>query len=149
MLVIRISPFQCFHVLPCHSLLTSNQQPTTTNQLGFPLSRHALPNEGRLSQFQIQEHAAQILFERGFFHIEFRGRLFEERTSQSRGVEIQRVDVHQVAARDQQVDFQSLTAELFLQAPHAPMPIVERVEELRFLFGRGRRRGSQRGRRSG
>ena len=112
----------------------------------FQLPRHALADECVLPQFQIQQHVAQVLLERGFLHVEFGGRLLEKRAAQPSGVQIEYVDVHQLTARHQQVDFQSLAAELFFQAPHPPVPIVERVGELRLVFGRGRSGGGRVGR---
>ena len=79
---------------------------------------------------------AQVLLERGFFHVQLGGRFLEERAPRARRVQIQRVHVHQLAALDQQVHVQPLAAELFLQAPHAPVPVVERVGQL-VVVGRG------------
>ena len=99
-------------------------------RLRLPVPRHPLSDQRILPQFQVQEHVSQVLLERGFLHEQFGGRLLQEGAPRARRVEVQCVHVHQLAALDQQVHFEPLAAELFLQAPHAPVPIVKRVGQL-------------------
>jgi hypothetical protein len=78
-----------------------------------------------LQRLTLQQHPAEIGLDQLFLHPQLIGRLRDKASACPRGIQVERVHVHQLTLRDQQVDLQSLQAQVLLEPPHAVAPLTQ------------------------
>ena len=72
----------------------------------------------------------QIALDDFLTHAQFKRRLFDECGALMRCVQVERVHVEPVAARDQQIDFQQMVAGVLGKPTDAVPPVVARNDDL-------------------